>query len=1466
MPKNLLVSLITLAVLLSQPLAALTWAAPGVQFEANPSGGVGFYHYTAPPGRESGSAYLLRGAGGALWIAEEAIWLTAWEPRSDVVDEEHLRGVHLKVTFPDANPLVDLAPEVRLPGHVSIIKGDDPSGWQTELPLWGLLRYREIYPGVDLVIRSTEQGFAWEFELGPGADLTVPRMWIQGADGLATLDAGITLVTAIGDLRLPALGLRSDELVMTESRQVNTLQHPSGVIEVYPQAETEAEREIDPALRLWYSTFLGGSDRDEARDVAVDTQGNAYLAGTTWSADFPVTSGAFNQTFDSDDAFVAKINMGGGTPSLAYATYLGGTAQEKAISLAVEGGIAYVTGHTNSYDFPGAGPSAGENDVFVVALNQSGSGLVYSRVIGGLDDDNGEAIAVSGGQAYVTGITYSSDFPKTTGPAYAGNGDVFILKLNSSGNNVYARLWGSGYLEAGYGVAVRSGVAWVTGETNNNRNIASAFVISVSAEGALSSERTFGGGSDDFGYGIVLDDAGLIYVTGLTFSSNFPVTDGSTYGGTGDAFVAKLTSSGPPVYATFLGGSQNDRGADIALDGQGGVLVTGYTYSDNFSVTSDAYQSTRGGDYDAFLTRYTITSGNIGEITYSTYLGGTGRDFGYGLAIHSGVFVYIVGLTRSANFPITGNALYNTLNGREDAFFSVIALGDLPSVQIEKQTNGFNPGSPQDLYLLVGSTVTWTYVVTNLSQGNLTSIAVVDDQGVTVSCPSTTLASGASMNCSASGTAVAGPYSNTGTVTGVVNVGGTAVSVSATDTSHYFGANPGVAVEFKVNGNNADSSPGVYVLTGSTLTLDYVVSNTGNVVLSNLVVKEGATTICTIPSLTAGANQTCTRTTAALEGQQSASATVTATPPGGLAAITSAVNWMYYFGASPAAVVEFKANGNNADSAPGAYVLTGSSITLDYAVSNTGNVALTDLIVKEGTTTVCTIPSLAIGATDTATCRRTITALAGQQSASATVTATPPGGLANITSTQDWMYYFGASPQVEVEFKVNGNNADNAPGVIVLAGSSITLDYAVSNTGNVALSSLVVTDSLGYTCNIASLAVGATNQTCTRTITALAGQQNASATVTGTPPGGLSVITSAPDWMYYLGAQPAIDLQKKTNGFDADTPTGPLIKIGQPVTWTYEVTNSGNVTLTGIQVTDDKLGAITCPGTSLAAGVSMTCSKSGTAVAGQYANIGTVTGTPPVGPNVTDTDPSHYYGSDAGVTIKKLTNGVDTSVSPTPHILVGQPVSWTYTVTNIGNLQLTGVAVTDSDPTLVISCPGTTLAPAGTMTCTASGTAKAGAYTNTGYVEGTPSGFTEKVQNSFVSGYIGANPSIQITKYINGEHYPTPPGLKIDVDEPLTFTYQVSNPETLYRFTNVVVTDDSGLVPVCPKSILNPGESMTCTVDGVSLAGQQSYAGRVTAKVLVHATSVEIGTIQNSSMCHYYGGTGFSIFLPLILR
>jgi uncharacterized repeat protein (TIGR01451 family) len=228
-------------------------------------------------------------------------------------------------------------------------------------------------------------------------------------------------------------------------------------------------------------------------------------------------------------------------------------------------------------------------------------------------------------------------------------------------------------------------------------------------------------------------------------------------------------------------------------------------------------------------------------------------------------------------------------------------------------------------------------------------------------------------------------------------------------------------------------------------------------------------------------------------------------------------------------------------------------------------------------------------------------------------------------------------------------------------------------------------------------------------------------------------------------------------------------------------------------------------------------------------------------------------GGDSGVTIKKLTNGVDTNISSAPYILVGDAVTWTYVVTNIGGLQLTGVTVTDSDTTLVVLCPSSTLAAGETMTCTASGTAVAGAYTNTGYVEATPLGFEDKVQATADSAYYGAEPSITIVKYTNGEDAQEPTGPYIPVGEPVAFTYQISNHETAFTFSEIAVTDESGLTPDCEKTSLNPGESMTCVVQGEAELGQQAYASHVSARVIPPGCEEDIGIVQGSDVSHYFG-------------
>ncbi len=202
-----------------------------------------------------------------------------------------------------------------------------------------------------------------------------------------------------------------------------------------------------------------------------------------------------------------------------------------------------------------------------------------------------------------------------------------------------------------------------------------------------------------------------------------------------------------------------------------------------------------------------------------------------------------------------------------------------------------------------------------------------------------------------------------------------------------------------------------------------------------------------------------------------------------------------------------------------------------------------------------------------------------------------------------------------------------------------------------------------------------------------------------------------------LTANPAITIKKYTNGSDADIAPGPYLIPGNPVIWTYIVTNIGTVDLSNVIVTDDKGVTVTCPKTTLAVAESMTCTASGTAVAGQYENIGTANGTNG-SKTVNATDPSHYYGANPAIAIKKYTNGNDADTAPGPYITTGNAVIWTYIVTNIGNVDLDNVIVTD-DKGVTVTCPKTALAVGESMTCTASGTAVAGQYENIGTANGT---------------------------------------------------------------------------------------------------------------------------------------------------
>jgi hypothetical protein len=658
-------------------------------------------------------------------------------------------GAALALRFLGASPA---AIEGRRPGtdRVNYLLGNDPTKWHSDLPTYGQVVYRNLWPGVDLVFRGAQGRLRYDFVLRPGAKVADIRLAYRGT-GALSLDRA-------GNLRIPTpLGVLRDERpvsyqqiggrrVPVASRFSLAGRHSFGLAlgaynPRYPLV-------IDPGLV--YSTFLGGTGTDQGFAIAVDSGGAAYVTGRTGSTNFPTTVGAVDTGHNGgDDVFVSKLNAAGS--ALVYSTFLGGSGSDMGHGIAVDaGGAAYVTG-TAASGFPtttGAFQTTyggGTSDAFVSKLNAAGSMLVYSTFLGGSSTDDGWGIAVDAtGAAYVTGLTASSTFPTTVGAfdvGHNGLNDAFVSKLNPSltgiASLVYSTFLGGNSNEQGYGIAVDATGAYVTGLTSSSSPTTGfpttsgaydtshngsndAFVSKLNTTGSMLLYSTFlGGTGDDQGRGIAVD-AGGTYVTGVAApgSPNFPTTSGAydtSHNGLNDAFVSKLNPSltgvASLVYSTFLGDSGNETGLGIAVD-SGGASVTGQTSSTGFPTTTGAFDTTHNssGVDDAFVSKLNAAGS---ALVYSTFLGGSGVDRGMGIAVDSSG-MYVTGLTISLNFPTMG--AFDTSNNGQDGFVSKLSVGPGPPATLTL--------SPKTATNVVGNPHTVTATVKD-SSGNPTPGIVV---------------------------------------------------------------------------------------------------------------------------------------------------------------------------------------------------------------------------------------------------------------------------------------------------------------------------------------------------------------------------------------------------------------------------------------------------------------------------------------------------------------------------------------------------------------------------------------------------------------------------------------------------------------------------------------------------------------------------------------------------------------------
>ena len=855
-----------------------------------------------------------------------------------------------------ANPAAKVIGVNELPGKSNYLIGNDPKKWRTNVPTYGRVRYENIYPGVDLVYYGKQGGqLEYDFVVAPGADPGAIALAIDAGGQVSSRQkaagssqpsvasrarragSGVTdhvprttdstqskirnrkskissslRIAANGDLIVTAEGgearfhkpvvyqeqsirlrrnssqltgesegaldcMSPDNGQRTSANPKSEIQNPKSIDAYYVlKSDGEVTFEIAPYDRtrpliidpvLSYSTYLGGSDMDYANAIAVDPSGNAYVTGYTASIDFPLVKPVQSSpgggtctdgvdTIACFDAFVTKLNPAG--TALVYSTYLGGSNEDYATGIALDAsGDAYVTGYTNSTDFPVKNALQAENaggyDAFVAELSADGASLIYSTYWGGSSDDIGTGVAVdSSGNAYISGYTASPEFPVTPGALQAnyggGDHDGFVVKFNSGGAELgYSTFLGGSADDYAYGVAVDSaGDAYVTGATNsanfptlnafqpnyagglcavapNTFPCYDAFVAKLNPAGSALIYSTYlGGTGSDYGYAIALDGSSNAYMTGYTTSTNFPTTAGAfqqVFGGSYDTFVTKLDGAGSAlVYSTYLGGPGTQVGYDVAVDSSGHAFVTGYNYGGGFPTVSPT-QAKNAGFYDAFVSMLNASGSSL---VFSTYLGGSLDEVGRGISLDPSGNAYVTGGTFSLDFPITSGSYQPTYGGGPyDAFVTKFSLTPGPFVALSPSSYNFGNQA-------VGTTSSAAPItLTNTGNAtlNITSVTIAGtnsgDFTQTNNC-GPTVAAGASCTLSVTFTpTVVG--AETGVVTITDNASPATQTVSLTGT--------GVATQMVSLSPASLTFPAQLVGTSSSAQ-SVTLSNTGSAVLS----------------------------------------------------------------------------------------------------------------------------------------------------------------------------------------------------------------------------------------------------------------------------------------------------------------------------------------------------------------------------------------------------------------------------------------------------------------------------------------------------------------------------------------------------------------------------------------------------------------------------------------------------------
>lgn len=635
---------------------------------------LGIWAISALAGGRTVPAFFIPNQGQApknIRFMAKASGLSLYFSPREIAVRSH--GLRLQMRFEGADPAAIIEGGNALPGRANFLIGNS-SQWRRDVPLFGAISYRSLYPGIDMRYAAAGVTLKSEFVIAPGGDPSRIHIRYSGAvpsvqpDGSLSLAAGPERLTeAIPDAYQENGGRR----IAIACRYTVRGTSVGFALGEYDPSQPLI---IDPLLS--YSMVIGTRDFNAATAIAVDSTGSAYIAGYTDSHALPTANPAQNFNRGSVAAFVAKLNPAG--DSLLYCTYMGGSNDDRAYGIAVDSsGSAYVTGTTTSWDFPTLHAEqsylSGSRNAFVFKLNPMGNLLVFSTFLGGSGADTAYGIAVdSSGNSYVVGDTTSPNFPVTGfQSSNAGLQDAFVAKLSSTGEQLlFSTYLGGAGADHGGAIAIDpTGTAYITGYTSSanfpvrnpyQRYIAGAcnsYIARLNTAGSDLLFSTYFGGSGctmaypETGQAIAVDSQGNAYIAGVTSSSDFPVRNAiqPNLQGSSDVFAAKVTSIGGLLFSTYLGGSGVDVGNAIAVDPSGSIYVAGYTYSTDFPVTVPAVQADNAGGCDAFLFKLSPAGDTL---LYATYLGGSGSDTASAIALDSRGNVYLAGWTLSTNFPV----------------------------------------------------------------------------------------------------------------------------------------------------------------------------------------------------------------------------------------------------------------------------------------------------------------------------------------------------------------------------------------------------------------------------------------------------------------------------------------------------------------------------------------------------------------------------------------------------------------------------------------------------------------------------------------------------------------------------------------------------------------------------------------------------------------------------------------------